>query len=788
MRQGLANVRVVDLSTGIAAAYAAKLFADAGADVVKVEPPAGDPLRRWSATGAPLGDRDGALFRFLHHGVRSVIGTVEDASVDELIVGADLIIDSAVPAELDGAALCARVPGLVVVSVTPFGRTGPYAGRPATEFTCQAESGCLAGRGTPDRPPIMAGGRIGEWVTGTYAAVAAAAALLRARRTGHGECVDVSMLELLNVAGTSYADLVWSLYGRPPLDQAPPPRLFETPSIEPTADGWVGFTTNSRQQFDDFLVLIERPDLLGDEHLARVNGRMRRIAEWNEIVRSWTTRHTTAEILEAAAVLRIPVAPIGNGATVQDVDHFVERGVFVDDPVGEFRQPRRPWRLGFEDPPPPRPAPRLGEHTGTIEPRTPDRPAAMGASALPLSGIRVLDLTAWWAGPAAAHMLATLGADVIHVESIQRMDGMRMTGGMHYDKPQWWERSAVFLGANTNKRGVTLDLTTAAGLDAVRRLIGVSDIVLENFTPRVMDNFGLTWDAIHVLNPRAIYVRMPAFGLSGPWRDRTGFAQTMEQLTGLAWLTGYPDDQPRIQRGPSDPNAGMHAAFAALVALAERDATGEGQHVEVTMIEGALNAAAEQLVEWTAYGRLLEREGNRSPWAAPQNLYQCEGDEEWLAISVESDAQWEGLIDALGRPSWATDPRFSTHAGRRAAHDELDAHLATWAAARKVTDAVDHLVTFGVPAAPAIDPRATAFHPQLVARHFCEQPDHPVVGTHATPTVPFSYASVDHWVSRPAPTLGQHTREVLRELLDYDDSELDALEQAEVIGTWPKGL
>ncbi len=199
-----------------------------------------------------------------------------------------------------------------------------------------------------------------------------------------------------------------------------------------------------------------------------------------------------------------------------------------------------------------------------------------GAAPLPLSGLRILDLTAWWAGPAATNMLASLGAEVIHVESIQRPDGMRMAGGMFISQPQWWERSAIYLGANTNKRGLTLDLSSPAGREVVLRLIQECDAVVENFTPRVMGNFGLDWDTLHATNPRLILVRMPAFGLSGPWRDNTGFAQTMEQMTGLAWVTGYPDDQPLIQRGPSDPNAGMHAAFALLVALAEREAHRRG--------------------------------------------------------------------------------------------------------------------------------------------------------------------------------------------------------------------
>jgi crotonobetainyl-CoA:carnitine CoA-transferase CaiB-like acyl-CoA transferase len=174
---------------------------------------------------------------------------------------------------------------------------------------------------------------------------------------------------------------------------------------------------------------------------------------------------------------------------------------------------------------------------------------------------------------------------------------------------------------------------------------------VENFTPRVLENFGLSWERVQALNPRAIMLRMPAFGLSGPWRDYTGFAQTMEQLSGMAWMTGHADDQPRIPRGPCDPLAGMHSAFAFLVALAERATSGHGHHVESTMVESALNVAAEQLVEWSAHGHLMEREGNRSPLAAPQGLYPCAGGqpgmEDWLALSIAKDEQWRALRSVL---------------------------------------------------------------------------------------------------------------------------------------------
>jgi crotonobetainyl-CoA:carnitine CoA-transferase CaiB-like acyl-CoA transferase len=418
----------------------------------------------------------------------------------------------------------------------------------------------------------------------------------------------------------------------------------------------------------------------------------------------------------------------------------------------------RPYRVDFADAPEPRgvEAPRA-DHA--FPART--RPTPGGPARLPLEGIRILDLTAWWAGPSATAMLAALGADVIHVESAARPDGMRMVGGMARHRfPAFWEASAFFLAANANKRGLTLDLGQPAGTALAKRLIAHCDGVIENFTPRVLEGWGLGWEAISAANPRAILVRMPAFGLSGPWRDHPGFAQTMEQLTGLAWITGHPDDQPRIQRGPCDPLSGMHAAWSFLVALEEREATGRGVHVECTMVEAALNAAAEAIVEYGATGRVLERMGNRSREVALQGLFACAGSapgrEQWVALSAADP----GGLDEAGLREWI------------AAHDR---------------EAVLRLLhERGIPAAAVADPRAASLHPQHAARGFFEEIDHPVVGRQPIPTVPFRYASTLRWLRRPAPTLGQHNREVLSGLLGLDDAEIEALAAEGVIGTRPR--
>ncbi len=785
----LDGIRVVDLSSEIAGPYCTKMLADAGAEVVKVEPSQGDSMRTWGS---------GALFEFLNTSKRSVVAEVGDPVVRELCARADIVVESLGPGVADDLGLLEANPGLVVVSISPFGHTGPWATHPATEFTLQACCGSTGGRGLPEEPPVAAGGRIGEWMGGTYAAVAAVAALLVAARTGRGEHVDVALLDCMALTMNTYTSVFAEFLGWPPMRR--PTRSVEIPSIEPSSDGYVAFTTNSAQQFADFLVLIERPDLLEDRELALHMGRFKRRHEFLEIIRAHTTRYTAAELLEQAELLRIPSGPVGNGATVTGFDHFVERGVFVENPGGRFVQPRVPYKISGLEPRPFEPAPMLGADTDAVpsvletwERRidasgSPERVTDGAGGALPLDGIRVIDMTAWWAGPAATHMLACLGADVIKVESITRPDLMRYTSTRPPTDDHWWEWGPLFHGANNTKRGITVDLTKPAGVDLLQRLVAAADVVLDNFTPRVMDQFGLTWETLHEVNPRLVMVRLPAYGLDGPWRERTGFAQTMEGITGMAWVTGWPDGPPLLPRGACDPLAAMHAVFATMLALRDRERTGSGHMIEATMIEAALNAAAEQVVEHSASGALPSRQGNHGPVAAPQNVYPCAGEEEWVAIAVATDEQWRALCDLLGNPEWALSSGLASADGRHAVHDAIDTELGKWCAQHDARDLAEQLVARGIPAGYVIDAREVVHNPQLLHRGFFEVEDHPITGAHPIPMVPFRFASrTERWMRMPSPMLGQHNDEVLGGILGLSDDDLARLRSEQVIGERPVG-
>src|SRR4051812_40802224 len=745
----LEGVRVVDRTTEIAGGYCTKMLADAGADVVVVS--------------AADGDADGGLSEYLHASKRSSTARVSVAAAEVLVVEDSVDVES----------LWAENPALVVVTITPFGCDGPWAGRPATEFTLQAACGSTATRGLPENPPLAAGGRLGEWLAGTYAATGAVAAVRSAQRSGHGEHVDVAMFDCMAVAMTTFQPVFSSFMGNPPVRGTG--RAIEVPSIEPTADGYVVVTTNSAQQFESLLLMIGRPDLVEDKDLARPHVRFKRREEFNAAVHAFTTKRTSAEVLEEAATWRIPAGPVLNGETVTGFEQFIARDVFVPSPSGRFRQPRVPYCIGGADP---RPfAAVVDVEAPEWEPRS---PKVDGEWELPLAGVRILDCTAWWAGPAASHVLACLGADVIKVEAAHRPDLMRFTSTKRPGDGPWWEWGPLFHSVNVGKRAVTLDLMRPEGVDIFERLLGTADAVLENYTPRVMEQFGLGWDRVHEVNPRAVMVRMPAFGLDGPWRDRTGFAQTMECIAGMAWVTGFPDGPPVLVRGACDPLAGVHAAFATMLALAERDRRGEGMLVEAAMVEAAVNVAAEQVIELDDNGTLRTRTGNRSLLAAPQGVYQCAGDDRWAALSVTSDEQWKALVEVLGDPEWASRHGLGTLPGRVAAHDEIDDEIAKWCASRDADEIAELLSSVGVPAAAVMPAVLAVENQQLRHRGLYEEENHPVTGAHPIPGLPFRFSRVDRWARRPSPTIGQHNDEVLGEVVSLE--ELGELRAKGVVG------
>ena len=486
--------------------------------------------------------------------------------------------------------------------------------------------------------------------------------------------------------------------------------------------------------------------------------------------------------MEEASAFRIPNAPITNGANATTWAHFQGARDVRGQPQGRRDEPRTAVPAGRREPP--------GAASGTPPGRAAyggggDGGAAGGAGAagratnstsasraLPFEGLRILDMTSFWAGPLTGHMLALLGAEVIHLESATRPDGARLVGGVPQTEDQYWERGPIFAALNTNKKSLTVDLSEPRGLDLVRRLIGTCDVVVENYTPRVLDQLGLDFESLREERPDLILVRMPGFGLDGPGRDLSAFAFVIEDAAGLTWLTGHPDLLPFEPYCVGDPNAGLHALYGLLLALEHRGRTGEGGLVEAAMVDAALNIAAEQPIEFSAYGALLERAGNRGPTAAPQNLYKVAGPDErgrddgWVAIAVATDEQWSALRGALGRPGVGRRPRAGDQ-GRPDATRTIGS-TRCWgsgAGPGRRTTSSQTLWEAGVPVGKVMQPHDQPDLPQLAARGFFEEVDHPVIGTSRYSTLPMRFSRGPERVHRRhAPLLGEHNGELLGEL------------------------
>jgi len=343
----------------------------------------------------------------------------------------------------------------------------------------------------------------------------------------------------------------------------------------------------------------------------------------------------------------------------------------------------------------------------------------------------------------------------------------------------------MFQGSNTNKLDLAVELDTDRGRELFLQLAAVSDVVVENFSPRVLDQLGIDESVLLARNPRLIVVRAPGYGVSGAWRDRLAYAPTIEAQAGIAWTTGFPDRGPEPPSGIADALGGAHATIALLLALEHRRRTGRGMFLECPMVGASLNVAAQQVVEHSAYGRLLERRGNRSAECVPQGVYRtADVDDDgtrdrWVAISVVDEAQWRVVASVMS----LDDLSDLTRAERRAAEDELDARVAAWCETRRSDDIVSTLSKAGVPCEPVVRAHEHDQLPPIVARGLFERVDHPVTGGVAHIGAPFRFTRGPRVHHRtPSPLLGEHNRDVLTRILGLTDADVDQLEAEGVVG------
>ena len=405
---------------------------------------------------------------------------------------------------------------------------------------------------------------------------------------------------------------------------------------------------------------------------------------------------------------------------------------------------------------------------------------------LPLHGIRVLDLTMAWAGPYATRLLADMGAEVIKIESVDNWDVLRALTGQPPGTERVWDKSPYFNSTNRNKYGCSLDLSSPRGRELFLRLAARSDVVIENFRAEVMDNLDLGYQALSAVNDRLIMLSMPGHGRSGPERDFVIYGTNVEQLAGLCHLTGYEGGPPQktgISYG--DPIAGIAAAGAIALALWVRRRTGRGQYIELAQRENLINLIGEVVVAFSMNQREPVRRGNRHSSMAPHGCYQCAGEDEWVTIACENDAQFAALCSVLERPGLDRDPRFADVISRHSNQDELDEIISAWTKYRTKEAAAEAIQAVGVPAMPVLSVPEVFADEHLRARGFFEPVSHPVAGVWEIDGPHWRMSESPAHIRLPAPTFAEHNRYVFGELLGLSDEAIAQLEAEGITGSAP---
>jgi len=399
----------------------------------------------------------------------------------------------------------------------------------------------------------------------------------------------------------------------------------------------------------------------------------------------------------------------------------------------------------------------------------------------PLDGIRVADFTWVWAGPMNTMQLAHMGAEVIRMETSNRICAIRMLPPWPKGEPHP-NRSGYFNQYNQGKRAILLDLSKAEGAAIAKRIVEMSDVAVENFAAGVIDKLGLGYDELRKVNDDIIMMSMSGYGATGPEKDYVSYGPAQVPMSGLSSLTGYKGWGPmHVGMSYGDPTAGLHAAFALIAALFYRDRTGKGQHIDMSQWESSMVVLGEAFMHPVMNGASPERDGSHDPHMAPHNVYRCAGEDRWLAIGCGSDEEFGALCGVIGKAALATDARFATIADRKANEEALDAEVEAWTSAQDPFEATEKLQAAGVAAYPPLANQEVMESPQLAGRDFWVEHEHLEVGVRRHAGIPWHFSETPLSVKRAAPVMGQDNEYVFGELLGMSSDEIAGLTEREVI-------
>jgi len=801
----LSGITVVECGGGVAAAFATKLMADLGADVIKVEPPEGDSARRYGPFPGNQPDPEkSGLFIYLNANKRGVtldLATEKDRdALHSLLANADLLVHNVMPSRRDAiglssAKLASEFPQLVIAAISPFGDTGPYRNWNAYELNVVNAGGwAFLSPGAsefPDLPPLKAFGHQGDYQGGLHACLAGLAAYFHRLDSGKGQVVEVSQQECIaamlemNLMHYTYAGRETSRLGT---------RLIAPWKIMGTTDGNILTVCVEEDQWRRLVEFMGDPEWAHEEIFQDRLARGRNADALYLLMQEWISGWKTQELYHEAQRRRIPFAPINNMKDLYTNAHLAEREFFVElnqPGVGKIKMPAAPskyasgWSMRT-------PAPQLGQHNAEL---LGDKKAAgvsvsqsrsAGASStkreLPLAGIRVLDFTWAWAGPFCTLQLAHLGAEVIRVESEKRSC---VTRGLppFADDVAGPNRAGYYNQYNQGKRSITMDLTKPEAIEVALEMARHCDVVTDNFAAGVMDRLGLGYEKIRAKRPDIVMLSMSGYGQTGPLKGYVSYGPPAAATAGLFSLSGYEGHGPsEIGISYADPNAGIFGAVAVMMALLHRKRTGQGQFIDQSQLETALALLPEGLLDFAMNGTQPKRIGNRHLTMAPHNCYKAAGDDEkWVSIAVGTESEWRALCEVIGQPALAGDAHFNNAAARKRNEDSLDHIITQWTRSRDRWDVTRELQRAGVAAFPAMSNKDLATDEHLRERGYLVQMEHPVVGRRIHMGIPWTMSGTPCRIRSAAPLRGADTDSVLKELLGYSTDQIEKLRAASAL-------
>jgi crotonobetainyl-CoA:carnitine CoA-transferase CaiB-like acyl-CoA transferase len=808
--RALEGLRVLELGDFISAAYGTKLLADLGADVIKVEPPEGDSIRRHGPfRGDEPNAETGAMHLFLNankRGITADLDVAEDRErVADLARHADVVLHNLAPARLEAlglahADLSADAPGLVMVSITPFGYDTPHRDWHGSALVAMAASGLVHRIGDPGREPLAFPYCAADFQGGVHGAITALAALRSRRFTGKGQHAWIALTEVIGtiMAGSGLAPYVFSGQNRERSGFHNP--AFYPWQVVPAKDGFIEVITMVDAHWRRFIELMGDPEWADDERLENRWLTFQWADEIDPLWHPWLAERTKAELAETFAENRLPFQPVNTVEEIASSEQLKARDFWVDaehPDAGAYRTLGAPYRLSETPWRLDRPAPRLGEHTAVIAKQgawgapneVPAGTVSDGEQVLPMQGLRVLDHGHVWAGPLLAEMFADFGAEVLKVRSPNRDSGVAMAGQSALmaarDAPSGDPQT--FHGNDRGKLGITVDLSVEEGRELYLQLIEQSDIVIENFAPRVMPSLGLSYEVLAERNPAIILASLSATGATpGPWRDLTTYGPSLSALYGVKSLQGYRGEpRPREDTADLDPTAAAHAMVAICAALEYRERTGRGQYIDLAQGESTMQRIAEPILDYLFNGRVASTQGNRYPGMAPHGIYPAAGDDQWIAIVAPEDAAWAGLLSVAGAAAPTLgEPRFATLEGRLECEDELEAAIAEWTAGHDAFELTEALQHAGVAASPVMDPPTLLVDDNFTALRGAYMRMETEVGLSVDQMfggIPWKLTETPGAIRLPTPGLGEHNDEVYGRLLGLGEPELAGLRERGVI-------